>query len=160
VAVVAAVAAAVEAVPGEAVSAVVGWASHARVAPGAVDAPVLLAAHAPVLDSDAADAEASLEAVLAALPAEAVEAAAVPAGFGPQLGAGSIVAGVALHLRVRHLLSRRSNPHRQQRLQEKVTGTSSPHEPNSVRRCTSVKSCAASSGRFATFAAIRRARRG
>jgi hypothetical protein len=122
VAVVAAVAAAVEAVPGEAVSAVVGWASHARVVPGAVDVLVSLAARAPVLGSDAADAEvSSLEAASAVLAAVAVVAAEVdPAGSGPQLGAGSIVAGVALHLR--RLLSRRNNPHRQRMLRKQMPG--------------------------------------
>jgi hypothetical protein len=74
----------------------------------------------------AADVD-SLE-VAAVVAAEA----AAPAGHGFQVGAGSTPAGLSLHQRLRYLLSRQSNPHRQQRLWEKVI--SSPHEPNSVRR--------------------------
>jgi hypothetical protein len=77
------------------------------------------------------DAEAfSLEAAEAA---EAAEDVATPAGFGHHLGDGSTAAGVRL-LRLRYLPSRRSNPRKQQRLWERVTGTSSSHEPNKVRR--------------------------
>jgi hypothetical protein len=93
----------------------------------------MAAAEASALE--AADAEASaLEAaeVVAAEAAEAVEAAGELAWYGHLCGPGA--AGVSLHLRLRCLPSRRSNPHRQRSLGEKVTGKSSPHEPNRIVR--------------------------
>jgi hypothetical protein len=66
--------------------------------------------------------------------AAAAEAVAIAAGYGHHPGAGPTAVGVSPHLRLRYLRSRRSNPHKQQRLREKVTGISLSHEPNSVLR--------------------------
>jgi hypothetical protein len=122
---------------GEAVSAVAVWSAPRVSAPASVlSTPVALGAVTPVL-ADAVDAEAfSSGAALAAavLAAEVAEAAAVLAGFGPLLGAGSTAAGVSLHLRQRYLLSRRSNLHRRPSPSRKATGISSLHEPNNVLR--------------------------
>jgi hypothetical protein len=99
----------------------------------------------------AADAEASSSGVAAAAAAGAV--AAVHAGYGHHSAGSTAVAGVSPRLGQRYLMSRRSHPHRKQKLREKVAGISSPHEPNSVLRLQ----LGNSSGRVATLAAIRRA---
>jgi hypothetical protein len=127
-------------------------AADTPVAPGAVDAPAVwsalpVSAPASVLSTpvapgavtpvlaDAADAADAFSLEVAAVVAAVVVAAAGdPAGYGIQFGAGSTPAGRSLNLRLRYLLSRRSNPHRLWRVQEKMTGVSSPNEPNSIRQ--------------------------
>jgi hypothetical protein len=81
-----------------------------------------------------ADAEvSSLEAAAAAAAAVGAAAVAAPAGHGHH-SAGSTVAGVSPRLGQKYPMYRRSNPHKQQRLREKETGISLPHEPNSGLR--------------------------
>src|SRR6516164_3033389 len=76
-------------------------------------------------DTSSLDDTSSLEVAVAAV------AALVRAGYGPPVGAGSTPAGLSLHLRLRYLLLRQINPHRQRRLPQKVTGISTSHELNS-----------------------------
>jgi hypothetical protein len=131
---------------------VVGEVVAIPVAPGAVDTPVSAAA----LWVDAADVEASSLDAASAAAVEAAEAVAAPAGFGPRLGAGSIAAGLILHLRLRYRPSRRSNPLRQWHLSGKVTGSAPREELNNVRHRGPGQALPTSSGNFATLAAIRR----
>ena len=86
-----------------------------------------------------ADAEASsLEAASAALPAEVAVVVPHPAGYGRQLGVGSIAVGVALHLRLSHLASHRSKSRRPGRPRSRRTEIQSPHVRNSISAGLSV----------------------
>ena len=76
-----------------------------------------------VYTADAHFLDAASAAVAVAAEAAAVGAAEL-AGYGHPRGVGSTPAGVSPHLRLRYLLSRRSQPHRRRRLRQKATGIS------------------------------------
>jgi hypothetical protein len=91
------------------------------------------------VDAALADAAASsLEAVSAALPAGAAEAVPHPAGYGRQLGAGSIAVWVALRLRLSHLASRRNKWRRLRTPRRQLTEMQLARVQNSVSTGLSV----------------------
>ena len=100
---------------------------------GAVEVSVYTALEVSVYTADAHFLDAASAVVAVAAEAAAVGAAEL-AGYGRRSGVGSTPAGVSPHLRPRYLLSPRSQSYRYWRLREKVTGISTAHELNSVRR--------------------------